>query len=273
MKILLCYFSATGNTAKMAKVISDEFRQMGMQVEEKEITPLSDRSKPIDLEPYQAFVIGAPIHSWRAPRVVREWLRTLEGKGKKCSMFFTYGGFQVHPTHSSTKQILEEQGFVVVSSAEFLGAHTFNLGGWRAVVDRPDVSDYEVAKQYARKTYARLSGEDPGTLGEMEKTTHTEEQLDSIESFRFTMLTQLPTRQGEACSMCMICEESCPTGAMIAEVGEAEQGKCIACLACVAKCPEDALKINDMSHIWASKLEMEKITEESVNEKKSKIYL
>jgi hypothetical protein len=46
-------------------------------------------------------------------------------------MFFTYGGFGVHPTHYSTRQILKEQNFIVVSSAEFLGAHTFNLGGWR----------------------------------------------------------------------------------------------------------------------------------------------
>ena len=273
MKVLLCYFSATGNTGKVAGAIGDAFRQLGVEVEEKDITPQSERSKKIDLEPYQAFVIGAPIYSWRAPRVVREWLRTLAGRGKKCSMFFTYGGFQVPPTHASTKQILEEQGFVVVSSAEFVGAHTFNLGGWRAVEDRPDESDFDVAKEYAQATYKRFTGEDPGTLGEMEKTLHTEEQLDSIETFRFNILTQLPTRNGEACSMCMICEESCPTGAMNAETGEAEQGKCIACLACVAKCPEDALKINDMSDNWAFKLEMEKVTEDSIKEKKSRIYL
>jgi len=273
MKVLLCYFSATGNTAKVAGVIGDELSRLGVEVEEKDITPRSDRSKEIDLEPYQAFLIGAPIYSWRAPRVVREWLHTLDGRGKKCSMFFTYGGFQAPPTHHSTKQILEEQGFVVVSSAEFLGAHAFNLGGWKAVQGRPDESDYEVAREYAKKTYKRFSGQDPATLGEMEKTLHTEEQLDSIEAFRFHILTQLPTRQGEACSMCMICEESCPTGAMNAEAGEADQEKCIACLACVAKCPEDALKINDMSGIWAFKLEMEKVTEESIKTKESRLYL
>jgi ferredoxin len=273
MRVLLCYFSATGNTEKIAKAIGAEFRQLGMEVEEKDVTPFSARSVRIDLEPYEAFVFGAPIYSWRAPRVFREWLSTLDGRGRKCSMFFTYGGFQVPPTHASTKQILEEQDFVVVSSAEFLGAHTFNLGGWKAVEGRPDESDYEVARGYARKTEKRFRGEDPGTLGEMEKTLHTEEKLDSIETFRFHVLTQLPTRQGEPCSMCMICEESCPTGAMKADVGEAEQGKCIGCLGCVAKCPEDALKINDMSENWAFKLEMEKITEEGINQKKSRIYL
>jgi menaquinone-dependent protoporphyrinogen IX oxidase len=63
MKVLLCHFSATGNTAKVAGVIGDAFKQLGVEVEEKDITPQSERSKKIDLEPYQAFVIGAPIFS------------------------------------------------------------------------------------------------------------------------------------------------------------------------------------------------------------------
>ena len=86
------------------------------------------------------------------------------------------------------------------------------------------------------------------------------------------MVTQLPTRGGEECGMCMACEESCPTGAMEAESGEADKEKCIACLACVSNCPEEVLKINDTSNSWSHKLDMEKVTEESIKEQKSKIY-
>jgi ferredoxin len=46
----------------------------------------------------------------------------------------------------------------------------------------------------------------------------------------------------------------------------------MACLACVSNCPEKALKINDMSHSWSHKLDMEKVTEESIREQKSKMY-
>lgn len=51
MKVLLCCFSATGNTAKVARVIGDEFRQLGIEVEERDITPQSERSKKIDQGP------------------------------------------------------------------------------------------------------------------------------------------------------------------------------------------------------------------------------
>jgi ferredoxin len=59
---------------------------------------------------------------------------------------------------------------------------------------------------------------------------------------------------------------------MEAESGEADKEKCIACLACVSNCPEQALKINDTSKSWSHKLDMEKVTEESLMEQKSKIY-
>ena len=273
MNVLILYFSATGNTAKIAKVIEEKLKEEGAMVTMSDITPFGERQRKIDFEPYQAVVFGAPIYVCRAPREVREWLRTLDGKGKKCSMFFTYGGFGVHPTHYSTREILKEQNFIVVSSAEFLGAHTFNLGGWRAMVDRPNEFDFEVAKDYVELTYKRFTGEDDRILGELEKTEYTDEQLDSAEALRFKVLTQLPTRGCEECSMCLACEESCPAGAMKAELGEADKGKCIAYLACVSNCTEDVLKINDMSNSWAHRLDMEKVTEESLREQKSKIYL
>ncbi|PKN35823.1 MAG: 4Fe-4S ferredoxin [Deltaproteobacteria bacterium HGW-Deltaproteobacteria-19] len=273
MKLLLNYFSATGNTAKIAKVLEEAFAAAGAEVDLHDITPYSRRREKIELKPYQAVVFGAPIHSWRAPRLVREWMRTLDGQGKKCSMFFSYGGFGVHPTHYSTRKILEEQGFIVVSSAEFPASHTFNIGGWRAMAGRPDVTDFAAAKEYAERTYKRFTGEDPAVTGEFEKTDYTEETLDAIEAFRFKVLTQLPGRGGDDCSMCMICEELCPSGAMNAEPGEADKEKCIACLGCVHNCPDSVLKINDMSQGWALKLQMEQITEDEMRKKKSRIYL
>lgn len=273
MKILIPYFSATGNTAKIAEVLKDSFVQLGADADLLDITTYGSRQNAVDLEPYDAVVFGAPIHSNRAPRVVREWLMTLDGKGKKCATFFTYGGFTVHPTHYSTQQILKKQNFVVVSSAEFLGKHTFNLGGWKALPDRPDESDFAVAEKFAKETYKRFTGDDDGILGEMEKTSHTEEELDTFENFRFRAVTQLPTRDGKECSMCMECEELCPTRAMSAEAGEAEAGKCIACLRCVDVCPDGVLKINDMSGLWPMKLKVENETEDTIKNKKSKIYL
>jgi ferredoxin/flavodoxin len=275
LKVLIVIFSATGNTAKMGEVIQDELSQLGADIEIKDITPLENRKEPLDLTPYHAVIFGCPIHARRAPRIVREWLDTLDGREKLCATFFTYGGFKTHPTHFSTREILKNRGFDFVSSAEFPAKHSFNLGGWSAMENRPDESDFGVAREFARQTYKRFAGEDSGRPGEFDKSELTPEQLDKGEKITFSkIITQLPTRRGADCSLCMICEELCPTRAMNAETGEVkEKDKCIACLRCIDNCPEDALTINDLNQIWPLVLEHLKETEESIGKKSSRIYL
>lgn len=272
MKVYMAYFSATGNTAKIAEIIKEKLVELGAEVHSYDITPSEKRQEP-HLDPYDAVIFGFPVYSNRSPRLVREWLQTLDGNGKLCSIFCTYGGFGVNPVNFTTKQILDERGFVLVSAAEFLGAHTFNLGGWQAVPDRPDESDFDVAREFALKTYRRFSGEDSGRIKGFEKPPYSDTELDDFEKFRFLAVTQLPTRGGGDCSMCMECEEMCPTGAMSAVRGSADEEKCIVCLRCVACCPDGVLQINDLRPLWPIKLQMENETEETVNAKKSRIFL
>ena len=272
MRILLCYFSATGNTAAMAQPIRRQLTELGAEVDELDITPPANRTDPPDLTSYQALIVGAPIHSLRAPRVVRQWLAGLKGQGQKAAMFFTYGGFQIHPTHYNTWQILKENGFTVVASAEFPGKHTFNLGGWEAMADRPDDSDFTVAREYADRVYQRFTGEDKGLVPEPDHGLYTGEQLDQAEFFRFKVVSKLPTRDGEDCSMCGLCEDVCPTGAMDAQQGRADSKRCIVCLGCVYHCPENALKINDLAPVFINKMKMEGETAETLRNKKSRLY-
>ena len=164
MKILLCCFSATGNTAAIAETIGRRLSELGAEVDSVDITLPSSRKQPIDLTPFQAAVFGAPIHSSRAPRVMRNWLETLDGQGKKCASFFTYGGFRVHPTHHTTREILHHRNFNLVASAEFLGCHTYNLGGWQAMEGRPDASDLAMAEQFADKIFDRFNGKDSAAV-------------------------------------------------------------------------------------------------------------
>ena len=179
----------------------------------------------------------------------------------------------MHPAHESTRVLLNNCGFTVIASAEFPGAHTFNLGGWKALPDRPDIRDAELARQYADAVCKRFGDEDGGVLGELDKSTFSDEQLDLFESYRFKVLSQLPGRNGTACSQCGVCEETCPTGAMDATLGQADPQRCIACLRCVYSCPEQVLQINDTSASWEKKLTMGNTTEAEINRKTGRIYL
>jgi ferredoxin/flavodoxin len=273
MRIAVIFFSATGNTRQIADQIASRLKELGSEAKLIDITSPEKRQANSDLSKYDGMVLGAPIHSMRAPRLVRDWIATLQGDGMKCATYFTYGGFQVHPTHFDTRQRLEDRGFKVVASAEFLGKHTFNLGGWQAMLGRPDNEDASLARQYADALYARFSGQDDAVVQDLDKGPYTEDQLNQFEDFRFKLVTQLPTRNGEECQQCLLCEEECPAGAMDAETGQADPGKCIVCLRCMDNCPDEALAINDISPFFQHKMEMDGETPETLAAKKSKLYL
>ena len=202
MKVLLCYFSATGNTAKVADTVAGRLTERGAAVETRDITALKDREAALDTAAYDAVIFGSPIHSMRAPRLVREWLDRLDGQGRKCALFLTYGSFQVHPAHYTTCEILKKRNFQVVASAEFLGAHTFNIGGWKAGTNRPDDHDLAVAREYADTVYRRFTGEDPGLIGDLDQGPYTENQLDQFEEYRCSKCDGLISIHNGKCFKC-----------------------------------------------------------------------
>jgi len=273
MNIAVIYFSATGNTAKIAKTISENLKTFDeVNVEEFDITSYSSRDKEINLDKYEGIFFGFPIYALRTPRLMRNWLKTLsEGKNKKVSAFFTYGGVKVGIAHHNIKQILEDKNFQVVSTGEFLGKHTSNLAGWKLMSDRPNQEDLNIAKEYAEKTLIRFKGENAG-LVEFDAPEMTEKQVDRMED-SVNKKRIPPSRHGEECSMCKICEENCPTNAMVAESGEADPEKCIGCLKCVDNCPDKALKIADRTKMYTVIEKALNLTPEILASRKSKYFL
>lgn len=272
-KIALIYFSATGNTKKVADAMEKYLTKLDTSVTKIDITSYESRKEQIPLSRYDAIIFGFPIYSLRAPRVCRQWIETLDGEGKKCSVFFTFGGFGKDPAHYYMKELLEERDFTLVSTAEFLAVHTFNRCGWQAAEGRPNESDFKAIEEFTYKTLKRLTGEDPNTICDFDKPIYSSEQLDMAEKFRFKLTTQLPSRDAQNCSMCMLCEKLCPTNAMDAAKGITDPAACIACFRCIVNCPDGVLHTNDISDTWKNKLQMHNTTKEEIDQMKSKIYL
>lgn len=273
LKVMMAYFSGTNNTKKIADIITKKLEDINVSITVIDITAKSIREEDISISDYDAFIFGFPIYSLRAPRVCRNWLKKLNGQGKKCSVFFTYGGFGKDPAHYYIKELLDKQNFKLVSTAEFLGAHTFNYSGWQAATDRPNKSDFKLAEEYTVATVKRFTGEDPGELRKFKKPKYSKIQLNMAEKYRFNLIKQLPTRVTESCCMCGICESICPTNAMNAKKGTANPKACIACFKCIANCPEKVIKTNDLSHAWSQKLKFHKTTKEEIDNSKGIIYL
>ena len=190
-------------------------------------------------------------------------------------MFFTYGARTSGYAHFHTKLLLEEAGFKVVLSAEFLGRHSFNVGGWRILPDRPDQEDFAVARTFVDYALERFHQED-STVFNLQKpfgynhavkwlrTAPASDEEDWLHPIRIT----------DECSMCFDCENECPTQAFDANSGDSDLEKCIECMRCVYICPDQVIKIDpQMEEAYSGFLKYWHLTEEMMNAKKSKIII
>ncbi len=273
LKIAIVYFSATHVTKTYAEVIEKELTESGCSVQLIDVTPHAARQGPLPVDDFDGFVFGFPVFADFAPSVINEWIPTLDGKGKRCATFFTYGARTTGYAHFHTKLLLEKAGFRVQFSGEFLGRHSFNVAGWRILPDRPDESDFAVAREFAALAVERFSHDVVKDLtlqkpfaynGVIKSLKRREKSAERGWSH--------PFRSVEACSMCLRCEDECPSQAFDANMGLSDPLKCIECMHCVYICPDEVLQVNErMAGAYSGFLEYWHLTEEMMRAKRSKI--
>ena len=271
MNIAIIYFSATGNTEKIAKAVTSQIIELKASIDEKNITNYLERDALKDFSSYDAIIFGFPIHYWRAPKLVREWLTTLDGKGIKCAVYFTHGGVHVGAAHYDIKRLMDRQNFELVTSAEILGKHTYNLAGWNLMETHPDSKDLEIIQEFALMSYKRFIGEDTGRV-EFEKPKLSSEELDKME-LNFKRAIPIPFREVNECSMCGTCEEVCPINAMDKEKGKPNRRICLRCLRCVVSCPDKVLIMKDMTAQFQFIKQQNNLDELKLGARKSRILL
>jgi NAD-dependent dihydropyrimidine dehydrogenase PreA subunit len=273
LKIALVYFSATNVTHTYAQVIRERLFDQGCTVQLFNVTAYASRQEKLPINDFNSFIFGFPVFADFAPRVINEWLPTLDGQGKKCALFFTYGARTTGYAHFHTKLLLEQAGFQVLFSAEFLGRHSFNVGGWRILPERPNAQDIAVAREYAALALERFSQDAPAVF-RLQKPFGYNQITASLENKRKRTERGWtnPVRIAEECSMCRDCESECPTQAFDADTGLSDPESCIECMHCVYTCPDKVLKVDErMKDAYDGFLANWYLTEEMMNAKKSRI--
>lgn len=112
-KILVAYYSRTGNTKKVAEAIYTALPDT------KTIKPIEEVQAT---DEYSLVFVGFPVHSHSVPFKVEKFLRSLP-KGKKVALFSTHGSLT--GSHLSREAI--EHAVVVASQAKIVS--TFSCRG------------------------------------------------------------------------------------------------------------------------------------------------
>jgi ferredoxin len=271
--IALIYFSGTHVTKTYAHVIRDAFSDLGCNVQLFDVTSYKSRQEPLPLDDFQAAIFGFPVYADFAPSVINDWLPTLIGNGKPCAQFFTYGARTSGYAHFHTRQLLIQAGFLVLLSAEFLGRHSFNVGGWEILPERPDQLDFSVAREYADLAFERFSS-DPYPILKLQKPFGYNQAIAARQEQhkRSERGWTNPVRITTDCSMCRDCETGCPTQAFDADSGLSNPADCIECMHCLYICPDQVIEIDKrMQAVYSDFKNDWHLTEPMMRAKKSKI--
>ncbi|MHA1980815.1 MAG: EFR1 family ferrodoxin [Promethearchaeota archaeon] len=268
MNIALFYFSATGITKTISNHIATILEGEGNSVKLTNMITPDSRQTQIDFLEFDACIFGFPVFGGRPPTVAEDWMRTLDGRNLKCSMFFTYGARDLEWAHQVTYYLLTQANFQVVLSAEFIGKHSFNVAkGWSLAEGRPNPLDFEVATEFALQSIKRFQKDSDFSIDLSEFTYKPKKTRKS----RGSWAKFYPSRVTDDCSMCYSCENECPVKAFDAISGETNRKLCIVCMHCVTICPDKVIHVGEVSKLYERFVNRFGLTEDIVEQKRSKI--
>jgi len=160
MKILVTYYSKSGNTEKIANAIHTELKDEDISI--KNITDVDVSTIPT----YDLIYIGTPVHAGGFAKPVKSFLKAIpDNVGTKFASFYTYGvpipSFYERIEKKLNKQSVRN-GLSLMGVFKCLGEHrALDLlakvdvaAAEKARVEskgHPDEKDIEAAKQFAKE--------------------------------------------------------------------------------------------------------------------------
>ena len=118
MKILIAYYSMTGNTEKIAKGMNEALA--GEDVTLKKIEELD----PSTLNSYDLVLLGSGIYAARFHKTVKKLLKATEELPPKAALFYTHATIDpetYQPFPRNIRKIIEKGGCTIIAEFECLG--------------------------------------------------------------------------------------------------------------------------------------------------------
>jgi len=241
LRVLLHFWTATGNTRLAADLVADGLLAGG--ADEVHVRDIRAR-EPFDLTGYGLWVIATPVYAFRPALAVTDFLHELNGlPAVPAAAAFTYAGFYDRAP-SKLARALRRAG---VRPWDWTALRCEDA--WPVARKYlPPICSYGEPSDEARARFRGWWQEVP-------------ERLRAGSSGRswmrlptpFTLLSMLYSRplvrwwfrirvDPDRCTRCGLCVDHCPTGRMQMDRFPNPRGDCLGCYGCVNICPERAVE-------------------------------
>ena len=237
--IALIFFSGTGNTKAIAKLLSNELRNE-IPVNVIKVDDLLKQKKSFDITNYDMIGLGYPIHGFDAPQIIYDFVKNLpEVKNKDAFIFFTCAG-PLYLNSNSTlllKRKLRKKGFNVFYERIFY---------MPANILTP--YNDEVCKQLYNAAIPKTK-QMANDIINRKKRIRNDPFIVRILLFWLYILEKVSWKPlakdfkvKKTCNLCMKCVNTCPKENITLKNNKIKfKWNCMGCYRCVYSCPENAI--------------------------------
>ncbi|MEL1133674.1 ferredoxin [Desulfitobacterium sp. THU1] len=260
-RITAMFFSGTDTTQKIVRGIAKELTELAELIELTELTDLDEmisfnemdftlpeaREQAVTYTKGDLVILGVPVIAGRVPNVLLKYLNTVRGQGALGIPVVVYGNRNYDDALIELKDIMEDNGFVVISAGAFVGEHSFSK---ELAQGRPDDRDMAVVREFTRRIYEKMNTDqsfpDLKVKGMKPYRPYYVAKDKQGNPFDFRKITP---KTSSSCTDCKLCAELCPMGSIDFEDVSRIIGPCIKCCACVKKCPAEAKYFDDAGYL------------------------
>lgn len=251
MRIAIFYFSGTGNTWRIAQLLSEGFAARQIPVETHSIESLVKEDIHTIISRNDTIGIGYPIYGSDIPLIMQEFIKQLPLPSQPIPVFVfcTQWMFSGDGTRVSL-EFLPSERYQVRWSEHFLMPNNVCV----SFIRLPYTNDQLRIDRMILRMKKRLD-----RMVERVCAGHPHTRGFTIFSKWFGLMQRKPFRKyfpilrddigidRERCNACGLCASICPVGNI--EAGTLlPQGRCILCIRCYNFCPENAITYRKRPH-------------------------
>ncbi len=243
MKILILYFSGTGNTQKIAELYSKAFKECGDEVITETLPDAENKISALNLNEFDLIGFGYPIHAFNAPANVLKLAEKIPLlKEQKNAFVFKTSGEPVRMSDVSSLKLIKilkkrnisvtnEYQYVMPYNIIFRHSDEMAYRMWDVAQKIVPLDCREIKNGVPKKAKRMFMG---GFLAWFLRIEHWGARFNGK---RYKVSSD--------CVHCGLCARTCPANNItLAPDGKIKFGKnCLMCMRCSFTCPKNAIKI------------------------------
>ena len=237
-RVNVASFSAAGTTTKIAAAI-----ERGIGINERQTIDIFSPSCEKTIIPNDKIAIfGVPVFSGRVPAIAGTAINMIKGDHTPAVIFCVYGNRDFDDALLELKELVENNGFYIVSAAAFVAQHSIFS---KVAAGRPSADDIATAEEFGKESIKAAYN-----------LKNSAPSVDVKGNFPYRDIKPIPLKPktNSSCNSCGICANQCPTKAIdINKPKHIDKTKCISCAHCISICPKGAKHFGGLLYRIASR--------------------